>query len=474
MFALVWISAAWFGSWHWNPNSAVRVFAAISLVEERDATIDQFEHLTIDKARFGPHFYLDKPPGITLLAVPLVALTNSITGDRSTGKVLTTQDKAFDHYIKLRQWVAAAFINATLLALAAVALMDIGRRVTGSVAAGAFAGLAFALGTPLWGWATTLFGHAAVASLLVIAVHFVLKGTSADRGRADALMAGGSLGLALLIEHSALLFAVPVGCWTLWRMRVLSPADAIRAAADATIAAAAALLPLLVYNMIAFGEPFRLGYEGVVGWEGMEQGLFGLTYPHLTVLGEILWGTRRGILWAAPVLIAAAPGLVAAWRGGARDVALLALTGAVGAFLYNASYVYWDGGNTTGPRHAMPAVAFLSLMLPFVWASAGQVARAMLACLLAASVAINMTIASAEITAPWSAQNALVDGVWRARFAPGYLRTIANEWFGLNPWMGLVIWAIVALLTLAGLLVAIARQSRDANIYRTYGAARCS
>ena len=60
---LVWSSCAWFGSWEGNPNNATRLFAAISLVEDGDATIDEFSGLTIDKATFGGHVYLDKAPG---------------------------------------------------------------------------------------------------------------------------------------------------------------------------------------------------------------------------------------------------------------------------------------------------------------------------------------------------------------------------------------------------------------------------
>ncbi|MBB5699044.1 hypothetical protein [Sphingomonas yantingensis] len=474
LFALVWLSAAWFGSWHWNPNSAVRLFAAIGIVERHDAAIDRFEALTIDKARFGAHFYLDKPPGMTLMAMPVVALTDAATGDSAEDKVLATTDPVFDRYMKLRQWLAAAAINATLLALAAVALMDIGRRVTGSAGAGAFGALAFALGTPLWGWATTLFGHCAVASLLVIAVRLVLKGTGDDRSRADAPLAGLALGWALVIEHSALLFALPVGIFALWRLRAAPRIEAARAAGGAVLAGTAAMIPLLAYNLFAFGTPFRLGYEGVVGWEGMQQGLFGLTYPHVAVLGEVLAGTHRGMLWVAPVLLAALPGLWLLWRRGWRDLAVLAAVGAAAAFLYNASYVYWDGGNSTGPRHAMPAVAFLSLALPGVWAAAGLAGRAALSALLAGSVAINLTIAAAEITAPWSADNALVDGVWRERFWPGYLRTVPNEFFGWTPWQGLAMWAVAAAALFAALMFALSRQPQSANIYRTDGAARRS
>jgi len=80
LFLLVWLSVAWFGSWELNPNNATRMFAALSLVEQGDATIDEYAPLTIDKAQFGPHAYLDKAPGMTLMALPAVAIVDRWSG----------------------------------------------------------------------------------------------------------------------------------------------------------------------------------------------------------------------------------------------------------------------------------------------------------------------------------------------------------------------------------------------------------
>ena len=70
LFVLVWLSISWFGSSPYNANNSTRMFAAISLVEQHDATIDEFSDLTIDKAKFGKHTYLDKAPGMTIMATP--------------------------------------------------------------------------------------------------------------------------------------------------------------------------------------------------------------------------------------------------------------------------------------------------------------------------------------------------------------------------------------------------------------------
>jgi len=130
------------------------------------------------------------------------------------------------------------------------------------------------------------------------------------------------------------------------------------------------------------------------------------------------------------------------------------------ALLVNAAYFYWDGGNATGPRHALPLVAVLSLGLAGWWAAHGPIARAAALLVTAASIAINVTVAAAEIFAPPQYDNALTGAVW-PRFVAGDLRTLPSEWLGWTPWHGLLAWAAGAALTLAWLGWQAARIDRS-------------
>ena len=437
LFLLVWFSCAWFGSWEFNPNNATRLFAAIRMVENGTATIDPFAPLTIDKAQFGAHAYLDKAPGMTLMALPAVALTDFVTGDRAEHHVLSSVDPGFVDYLKLRTRVAAATGSALLTAIAAVLLFDLALGLTGSAGAALFAALGYALGTPIWGYSTTLLGHASVAALFVIALAAVARG-----GGRSLVVAGLSLGWAVVIEYQAVLAGAAIGLWALWRHRV-DP----KALVPFLAAGLVGLSPLFAYNLFAFGTPFRIGYSGVVGFEGMNQGLFGLTVPRIAVLREILVGPMRGIVWVAPVLVLAPIGLWSlAENRATRGLALTAAGVVTVALLVNAAYVYWDGGNATGPRHAMPMAGVLALGLAPVWAMARALwQRAALALLLAASIAINLTIASAEIFAPPTFRWAWWQAVMQQRFLVGDLRTIPSDWWGWTTWNGLYLWAAVAI-----------------------------
>jgi hypothetical protein len=443
LFLLVWFSCAWFGSWQGNPNNATRLFAAVSLIEDGDATIDEFAPLTIDFARFGDHFYLDKAPGMTLMALPAVAVVTAVTGVRSDAVPLREDDPVLGRFMLARQWAATASGPALLTAIAAVLLFDLVIGLTGRAGAALAASLAYSLGSPVWGWSTTLFGHASVAALYVIAVWAVWRGTADAQVRPKlALLAGAALGWAVVVEYQAVLAGSLIGGWALvrawprperWRLIGLAAAGGI-----------AALLPMILYNLVAFGTVFRLGYQGVVGWEGMNQGFFGLTTPSLSVLREITVGPRRGLLWVAPVLLFAPVGLVLLWRDRAtRGLAVAAVGAAAVVLLVNASYYYWDGGNSTGPRHAMPAVGLLAIGLGVYWASLGTKGeRLFVGALLAASIVINLMIAAGDVMAPPDYKYPLKQVVWDMRLAHGQMFTVASSWWG---WWGWSTWAGLAL-----------------------------
>jgi len=461
LFALVWLSCTWFGSWAFNPNSATRILAATAIVETGSARIDPYGAMTIDKAQFDGHLYMDKAPGMTLMALPFVAATNWVTQQTSADVPHQLFDPDAEAFLRLRMRVAIAGIGAVLTALAAVALLDLGSGIGGSRAAGLFASIGFALGTTLWGWTTTWFGHAAATSLIAIALWVVWRGTQQPASRRYPLIAGLALGWAVVVEHGAVLHGAPVALWALWAIRGWDRPAQLRTLALAIAGGIIAAIPLIAYNLATFGHPFTTGYSGVVGFEGMKQGLFGLTYPKLDVLYEILLGKRRGIIWVAPILALAPFGIWSLLRDPARrDIGVLAAAGAAICFLYHAAYIYWDGGNATGPRHALPAIAYLALGLAAYWGSASRIERALGLAFVTASGALNLIIAAVDIQAPAQFAAPLTDHI-----LPGFLalnlRTLPSEFWGWSPGAGLTLYLILAASLAALLALAYRRSAPD-------------
>lgn len=447
LFALVWLSCVWFGSWALNPNNATRMYAGMALVERGDARIDAYQALTIDKAEFDGHVYMDKAPGMTLLSLPAMALADKI-GPPIEYIPPTLYDARFEHLMTIRLRLAVAMVSAVITALAALAMHELGLRLTGSASGALVASLGFALGTPVWGWSTTLFGHAPVAGLFVIAAWALWRSGEGQSIRLAAI-GGAALGLAVLIEFEAVLAGSVIAIWgalRLWR------ADRRAVGVAATAGLVTLLVPFMTYNLIAFGTPFRLGYQGVVGFAGMDEGLFGLTSPKPMVLLKILVGMRRGLIWVAPVLVPAGIGL---WLLGRkhRGLALILATAALTVLLVNSAYVYWDGGHSTGPRHSVPAIGLIAIGLAPFWARLRFAwERAMTVGVLLVSVAINLMIAAANITAPDSYPFPLADpilGDWRT----GMLRTLPSDFLGWSPTAGAGVYLLVALPLAALLLV---------------------
>lgn len=440
VFALVWFSCAWFGSWEWNPNNSTRLFAAISLVEQGDATIDEFAALTIDKAQFAGHAYLDKAPGMTLMALPAVALANRVTGDSAAPHPKYFGEPGLTRYLRLRLRLAAATGPALLTAIAAALLFDLALALTGSRGAALFAALGYALGTPIWGWSTTIFGHAAVAALYVIATWAVWR-SGVRRSLFYPALAGVALGWSIVVEYQAVLAGSAIGLWALarWWPRW-------RSLLAFAVAGAVMALPLLAYNLVAYGTIFHLGYQDVVGWEGMKQGLFGLTTPSPSTLWEITFGVRRGLFWVAPVLAMAPIGLVLLTEKPATRGLGWAAIGVVAIqLLVNAAYVYWDGGNSTGPRIAMPMAGLFALGLAPFWARLETaVGRGVAAAVLGVSMLANMMVAAAEIAAPPEYRFPVWSAVYQLRFRAGDLRTVPSEWWDWSTWHGFLTWAVVA------------------------------
>ena len=82
-----------------------------------------------------------------------------------------------------------------------------------------------------------------------------------------------------------------------------------------------------------------------------------------------------------------------------RRAAIIALSIAAYYVLLNASYIYWEGGWSYGPRHLAPAIPFLCVGLAVLWTRAPRGVRKVLVVLSAYGVAISL-VAVATMAQP--------------------------------------------------------------------------
>jgi hypothetical protein len=185
----------------------------------------------------------------------------------------------------------------------------------------------------------------------------------------------------------------------------------------------------MLYQYACFGSPFHIAYTSEQGYAGMQQGVFGVTLPKMIRLRRILFGDYRGLLPLAPTLAVAPLGLAllllpnrkprsagvsAEMLARRRPAALVAAAIAVYFVLLNASYAYWEGGWSYGPRHASPAIPFLCLGLAALWTASPPIGRWILAGLSAYGLAITVVAVSTMPLPPANIEHPVADFLWPA------------------------------------------------------------
>jgi hypothetical protein len=94
-------------------------------------------------------------------------------------------------------------------------------------------------------------------------------------------------------------------------------------------------------------------------------------------------------------------------------------TVAVAFVALNASYEYWHGGGSTGPRHIVPMLPFLAVALAFAWPQrAGRLAASLL---LVLSAVVSLACAMVTMYAGEDIANPLFELILPRTIDPTYL-----------------------------------------------------
>jgi hypothetical protein len=323
---------------------------------------------TSDVAYIDGHVYAAKPPGLAMASVPpyLVAKSLGVPSTGDPGKMLWV----------LTVWgvVVPAVTLLALLAWVAGRLQP-GTETATAIVAG--------LGTLILPYATLFYAHVLSAALGFGAFALLVKARTSPRPLVLLFLAGVAAGLAVTVEQPVGLLAAALGVYAAW--------GAGWAPRAATYVAGCAIgaLPLVAYNVWAFGGPFRTPYTATP--QGPGDGLLGLGFyrPTLDAVLQILVGPI-GLLRVGPVLACGLVGLWLLWRWGHRAEAALG-SAVFGAFLiYDASWFAPLGGASAGPRFVIPAIPFAALGLTAAWRAFASPTRV----LAAVSVVVYSVIAA--------------------------------------------------------------------------------
>jgi hypothetical protein len=326
-------------TWH-TPNPTSRALLTISLVEDQSYRIDRFKDWTEDKALIDGHYYSDKAPLSSWLAVPVYALSTAISGKPSS---------LFPRHAAIYSGALVSGVLPTLLFIALLwqTLVRTGSSPTLSVLYVFAAVPASMIGL----YAGTFFGHVLGGLLLLVGWKALF-----DDGR--PVLAGLALGLAGTAEFPLLLFAPFFTLGVLFR----GPEER-HLPKRSLLLLALGMVPgtLLIagHNFLTTGSPVEFAYKYVdsPSFQHMHT-LYGFKLPKLEALWGLTLSRAHGILFHVPVLAVVL--FATFWKMPRLTMNVgIRISATLAYVLLVSSYQMWEGGWAFGPRHLIPVAMLL-------------------------------------------------------------------------------------------------------------------
>ncbi|WP_165244286.1 hypothetical protein [Paludisphaera soli] len=401
-YAFFWHSRDW--------NTASRLMLTYALVDRGSLAIDGLEDQTGDRAFHEGRYFSDKLPGYPLLASVPYGLMRYAFGAKPHplgGPALAFWPS--DYGVTLAT-------SGLLTAATAVVLMGLALDLGASRRAAVLVALTYGLATPAYVYATLAYGHQASAFALLASFALLSRtGTSRDGPRAFA--AGLLASYAAAIELQVGPVSAVLGFFLI--AQCVSGARRWDATAAFGVGALIPALLLLLYNMLAFGNPFDMGYfhhaTAQFARVHSRENPLGLQGPDWSRVVPLLWGRHRGLLFYAPILTLAPFGWALLFARRRWGVAIVSLAATAAVFGVNLSYPEWTGGWSTGPRLLVPLLPFA--MLPVAALLAAPGARGRVAIVAAASLglagaALMLLFQGVGARLPQDVLDPLIEVVW--------------------------------------------------------------
>lgn len=368
LFAFIYTPPRW---QDWNQNSRFNLTRAI--VDDGTVRIDRYAGNTGDYAEIDGHIYTDKAPGLSLMAVPVYAVTSALEpyglgqlserigqsggfADSLNPEGQGLDDERINTAVALYIAVIVTVSLPAVIMLLLLALMI--ERLTGCRTATILATLAVGLATPVFTYSQAFYGHIPAAACVVGILALIVLNDSERLSASRLVVIGLLAGWAVVIEYPVALILLPIGIWIAYRERE-----------RAIVYGVAGMLPplavLAVYDLVAFGTILPIGYEHSALWQEQHStGFMSLTYPRADAIWGLTFSRFRGLFLLAPVMLLSLPGLVIGLRDKELRGLFIAITGSVVAFfLFVSSSIMWWGGFSVGPRYLAPVLPLLALPL---------------------------------------------------------------------------------------------------------------
>lgn len=450
-FWLLVLSFAYFipGGKNWEAES--HLYLTFAIVDHHSFDIDAYHAGLGDISYWRGHYYSDKAPGMSFLAVPPYAAFRAVFPRVAARPYKHTRHGSYA--IRLESVFIRYAMDYLLLifpsAILAVLLWLFLARIIGDQGWAIFLTAVYSLGTIAWVYSVQLFSHQLAAVLLFgsfLALYYKVARRDGKRRYLFAALAGLLAGYSVITEYPTIVIAALLGGYILLTAHHRVPS---------ALAFIAGLLPPailgMLYDTTAFGKPFALGYSHVHSatyHNNVHTGLFGLASPtkygvqapSLWSFWQITFGTYRGIFLVSPVLLLFFAGLVFMWKR--RDLrAEFWLCAAVVClyFLVDASRGVglngWSGGYSVASRHLAPMLPFM--VVPIACGLRNPLFRRALTVLGLLSIGITFMIVATGATFGPNDHNPLVHEVL-PQFVHGHMQISWGYFLGARHFASLI------------------------------------
>ncbi len=351
---LVAIAAAYLYLFPYYPklqsaNELPRVYLVKAIADDGTFAIDrgvaQYGK-TSDLARYADHYYQNKAPGSSLVAVPVYALISKLFGPPS---------------LAVSMWLCRVVTGIVPTLGLLWLLWGYLARFAPDPATRRLVLFAYAFGSMAFTYSILYYGHQ-LAAVCIAGAWILGEGVADGTRRTRAMLAVGLLaGMAPLVDYQAAFAGVPLAIYLALRLRAWRPF------ALAAVAAAPPLACLLFYQHACFGSAFATGYNYSTTYAGDHvAGLLGMTHPTWRAFLGVMVAPDNGFIVLAPWWVLAIPGGRILWRRGERALVITVLAIAVIFIAFVSSLAFWRAGWEVGPRYI---VALQPFLLPLVAAT---------------------------------------------------------------------------------------------------------
>lgn len=337
-------------------NQNTRFDLVLSLIFENKISIDSWHTNTIDKVFVNGHYFAEKAPGTSYLALWVPFLAKYVFQFNA----LSANSTSLDLLLYFSTCLSVTLITALAVVLFSKILLILNPDLDYSHSL--VISFLLYIGTLSLPYSTVLMSHQLTASLLTIGFYFLLK--ARERNSLPHIFGSGiCFAFSVLCEYPTVAIVVPLMLSFLYRQKKPNIILIF------FLSALPFVLLLLSHNYFSFGNPFTLGYgklQGTSFEDQMSKGFFGVTLPSFAALLQLLFGSYRGFFFYSPILICGVAAFIYWPREKFRHYAFTALVGSFLLLLINSSYRYWQGGACFGPRHLVAAIPFIGLGFAFV------------------------------------------------------------------------------------------------------------